>query len=106
MQFSAGKHLQAPERGLEEGAKQQLASLGAAEWQNGASALSVPWGRCWRKVFTKKAVSHMLTLRQVSLAVYIRHLLYAFFLLLSPTLLLNTVLQEKERPELCKRTVG
>lgn len=54
MQFSAGRHPQAPERGLEEGAKQQLASWGAAEWQNGASALSVPWGVVLEKGFYQK----------------------------------------------------
>lgn len=57
-------------------------------------------------VFTRNTGSHVLTLRQVSLTAYIRHLLHAFLLLLSPTLLLNTVLQEKERLELCKRNVG
>lgn len=43
MQFSAGRHPWAPGRGLEEGAKQRLTSQGAAEWQNGARALSVSW---------------------------------------------------------------
>lgn len=54
MQFSAGRHPRAPGRGLEEGAKQRLASQGAAEWQNDARALSVSWQVMLEKGFYQK----------------------------------------------------